>query len=112
MLNFSELNRKSHQIFQQQIKITTGVTEKIMKNNHHQKHGIRRGWYQNGQLWYESNYLQDQRHGIRRGWHENGQFWFETNYYHNKLHGISRGWDDGGKLNYEYNYHYGIQIEN
>jgi len=112
MLNFSELNRKSHQIFQQQIKIGTNHRrDKYMKNIHHQKHGIHRGWHDDWQLYYEHNYIHGQLHGITLSWHWNEKLMYKHNWYRGQKHGISRGWDDDGQLNYEYNYYYGSQIE-
>jgi len=136
MINFSEINRKSHQIFHQEIKVKKSGCEDIsMLNKHGQLHGISRVWDENGQLWWEQNYMHGQLHGIYRRWHQNGQLGYEDNYsqghkhgisrmwypngqldyadnYHQgQLHGISRWWSDDGKSEYEANYHYGTQIE-
>jgi len=86
MINFNEINRKCNQIFHQQIKITiTRHGDKFMKNIQGQKHGIRRGWDENGELWYEYNYYQGQRHGIHYEWYSNGQLQYENNYHYGKL---------------------------
>jgi len=112
MLNFSEISHKSNQIFHQQIKIIYRPATKYkyqmeyMENNHHQKHGISRGWHNNGKSWYKHNYVQDQKHGISRGWDSDGQLWYEKNYYHDQLHGICREWHENGQLYYEHNYYH------
>jgi len=115
MLNFSELNRKSNQIFQQRIRIiykpATNYFIKYMENNHHQKHGINRGWYEIGKLYYEHNYMHGQKHGINRMWYATGKLDYADNYHQGQLHGICRGWNSDGKLMYEDNYHHGTQIE-
>jgi len=110
MINFSEINRRCHQIFHKNIKVIhkleteTKYEQKYMKNNQDQKHGIRRGWRGNRQLKYEYNYIQGQLHGICIGWNKNGQFNSESNYYQGKYHGISRGWYSNGQLKYKTNY--------
>jgi len=102
MINFSELNRKCHQIFHQHIKIEDNINNKIMKNIHGQKHGIYREWYSNGQLRYEHNYVHDLKHGICYGWYPNGQLKYEDNYFHGQKHGICRRWYPNGQLGHEY----------
>jgi len=111
MINFSEISRKCNQIFHQQIKIITYQTQKFLENIQGQAHGISRGWYSDGQLRYEENYIQGQSYGICRGWYDNGQLWYEHNYFHNKLHGIQRAWYKNGKLQYKYTFVHGKQIE-
>jgi len=69
MLNFSELNRKSHQIFRQQIKIDNYGTTNDMRTYQGSKHGICRRLMSNGQCSYELNYYQGQFHGTNRGWY-------------------------------------------
>jgi len=118
MLDFSELNRKSNQIFRQQIKIIhkpetdSEYERKWMENNHHQKHGIYRKWYLNEQLYCERNYHQGKRHGILRAWNENGKIWYKDSYYQGQRHGIQYGWYSSGKISTKSNYHYGTRIEN
>jgi len=108
MLNFSEINRKCNQVFQQQIKINDDQQyDKIMKNIYNQRHGICRVWRLTGQLYYEHNYYQGQLHGSSRGWWLNGQLMCEHNYLHSQRHGISRGWTENGKLWYKHNYIHG-----
>jgi len=112
MINFSEINRKCNQIFQQQIKImTTYSNEKIMTNVHNHKHGIYRRFYYNGQLLYDFNFLQGCKHGLWREWYEDGQLGLEKNYSHGQLHGICRWWHVNGQFWYEDNYIHGKKIE-
>jgi len=117
MINFSELNRKSQQIFHQQIKVSHKpenefeYERKYMKNNHNQRHGLYYSWHFNGQLAYEHNHYQDRLHGISRGWYSNGQLGHEHNYIQGRLHGISRRWESYGELFSESNYCYGKLIE-
>jgi len=109
MLNFSEISRRCYQIFQQNIKIEDmNITnEKQMKNIHGQLHGICRGWWANGKLWYKHNYLSGQKHGICRTWYINGKLAYKHNHYQNKKHGICRRWYKNGQLSCEHKYHHG-----
>jgi len=111
MLNFSEINRKCHQIFYQHIKIEANQRNTWMENMQGQLHGILHGWYSSGKMRYKLNYIQDQRHGICRWWYANGQLAYEHNYMHDQKHGISRGWYENEKLIYEHHYHHGQKIE-
>ena len=44
-------------------------------NEHGQMHGTYRGWYHNGQLMEQSEYVNDKRRGISLQWHGFGQLW-------------------------------------
>ena len=60
-----------------------------------------RGWYKNGQLWYEYTYKNGKKDGLARWWHENGQLEAEGTYKDGKLEGARRMWDDNGEFWYE-----------
>jgi len=137
MLNFSEINRKCHQIFHQNIKIENNQLEtetkcerKYMKNNQDQKHGICR-YVSHREVKYEYNYVQGQLHGIAHAWYQDNTIYFEQRYYQGLLHGIQRAWypngilesvqtlylgnlhgflsrwRENGTIRYKYNYHHG-----
>jgi len=114
MINFSEINRKSHRIFQQQIEIKHDNTSIYMLNKQGRRHGICRGYNFNGEeLWYENNYFHGRRHGLNRGWWANYSLpRYRDQYLHGKLHGIQYSWDENGFPYQEENYIYGhLQIE-
>jgi len=102
MINFSELNRRSQQIFRQSVNICCtwpGIRKtKKMKTKQGLIHGICRGWYPNEQLWYEYNYCHGKRHGLARSWYSNGQLECEYNFRRGIIHGPSRGWYSTGKI--------------
>jgi len=89
MINFSELNRKCHQIFRQNLvtlkaKNPFGDLKISMKKKKScWEHGLYRSYNQLGQVVYESNYFQGSWHGYR-SWYRDGQI-AEKIYYH---HGI------------------------
>jgi len=49
---------------------------------------LSKGWYSNGQLWYEWNFVNGQRHGVSKGWYSNGQLAYENNYVNGQRHGL------------------------
>ena len=57
------------------------------------KTGIHRGWYDNGQLWNEDVYKQGLREGYARSWQINGSPKLELNYVNGVLDGDALGWD-------------------
>ena len=81
--------------------------EYILKNG--QEHGMIRGWYENGQLWYEKYWKNGQRHGLSRWWYHNGQLWREENWKNYQRHGLERWWHSNGQLEYEENWKNGQQ---
>jgi antitoxin component YwqK of YwqJK toxin-antitoxin module len=58
----------------------------------------KRSRYSNGQLSWETPYVNGERHGISRGWHENGQLMYETPWLNGQRHGIRRHWNEDDKL--------------
>jgi antitoxin component YwqK of YwqJK toxin-antitoxin module len=60
-----------------------------------------RGHYDNGQIMFETPWVNDQKHGIARYWHENGQLWWEIPYVNGQEHGIQKRWHSNGQLEYE-----------
>lgn len=66
--------------------------------------GVGKLWHENGQLWYESNYVDGKEHGLCRRWYENGQLYLEINYKEGKLNGLHRAWHPNGQLWIESNY--------
>ena len=95
-------------------------------------HGLKRRWYENGQLWIEENRDENGRlYGVRRRWYESGQLelehylkdslsngpcrcWYENgqleseeNYIDEEKNGLCRYWDENGNLEYEETYNLG-----
>jgi antitoxin component YwqK of YwqJK toxin-antitoxin module len=68
-----------------------------------------RSWHENGQLVYESYWLNGKRHNAAgpavRYWYENGQLEYEMYYLHGKRHNATgpayRRWDENGQLRLE-----------
>jgi len=92
MLNFSEISRKCYQIFQQYIQINYSycqhfkLTMMIAKNNYH---GLIRMWNKHvDTLVRETNYRHGKMHGLCRGWYPSGVLWYHDNYYQNMMHGL------------------------
>jgi antitoxin component YwqK of YwqJK toxin-antitoxin module len=77
-----------------------------------QAHGIERCRYPNGKLAWETPWVNDQRHGIARDWHENGQLWFEIAFVNDQRHGIARWWKEDGKLSRIEKFHRGRRFIN
>ena len=48
--------------------------------------GIYKSYYDDGQLFYEVNYIDGKRNGIFKSYHENGQLWYKANYIDGKNH--------------------------
>jgi len=61
---------------------------------------------ENGVLWNQAHYLQDQLHGKRTEWYENGQLQWDTDFVNGKLHGKDIGWYDNGQLQLEKHYNH------
>jgi len=47
-------------------------------------HGVRKSWYESGQLEYEWPRQNNKPHGICKAWYENGQLEYENYYLHGK----------------------------
>jgi antitoxin component YwqK of YwqJK toxin-antitoxin module len=58
----------------------------------------KREYHSNGQLNWETPYVNEQVHGIQRYWHFNGQLAWETSWVNNQRHGVARFWYSEGKL--------------
>jgi hypothetical protein len=54
------------------------------------KIGIKIKLYFNGQLFEESNYVNNKMHGLCRRWRHTGQLFEESNYANGKMHGLHR----------------------
>jgi len=88
MLNFGEINRKYRQVFLQHIVLERKNIKVAMYNRQTiQKHGITRAWHDNGQLWYDHNYLNGMKHGTWYSWWSNGDISGVHNYFQNQRHG-------------------------
>jgi len=74
----------------------------IRKNG--QKHGLGRGWFEIGQLLYETHWKNGKPHGLTREWHRNGQLEYEANWENGQRHGRERAWYQNGELRYEHHW--------
>lgn len=61
-------------------------------------HGSYKIWYENGHLYEDSSYANDQRHGIFRIWYENGVLKEECRYVEGKKEGLSQSWYSNGSV--------------
>ena len=68
--------------------------------NKDKKHGIVKGYYENGQIKSEVPYENDEIDGISRWHRENGQMWSVSIYVNNKIKD-TKNYDENGKLNKE-----------
>jgi len=68
-----------------------------------------RYFYEDGDLYIETHYLQDQFHGKDTCWYENGQLQWDTDFVNGKLHGKSLGWHHNGQLQWETDYVNGLR---
>ena len=62
--------------------------------------GKNNGYFKNGKL-----------DGLKKQWYENGQLSVEGNFKNGELDGLQRSWYENGQLNYEVNYKNGELIE-
>ena len=80
-------------------------------------HLTKQGWsplqgrYDNGQKYYEYNWLHGKKHGKEEGWYDNGQKWYEDNFLHGMWHGVIKTWDEDGNLFIDQEYFYGNRIK-
>ena len=70
---------------------------------------VKREYYNNGHLKYETPHHQGQLHGIAKGWYEDGQLRYEVLCHHGQIHGMEKGWYENGQLQYEVPCHQGRQ---
>ena len=61
-------------------------------------HGISQRWYENGQLWVQSEFVNGKRHGTYQRWHFNGQLWEQIEYVNGKRHGIAYMWNEDSSI--------------
>jgi len=53
-------------------------------------HGKYREWYEDGNLYTESNYVDGERHGLYREFYRDGNLYAECNYIDGERHGLYR----------------------
>ena len=70
--------------------------ETEMKNG--KKNGIRRGWYDTGELKFESNYKNNWNNGMSKNWYKNGKPEKEINFKLGVKVGTYKNWDINGVL--------------
>ena len=69
------------------------------------------GWYKNGQMEFESNYLDGKRSGRQVRWYKNGQMEYESNYIDDIENGRQTSWYQNGQLKEISNYKFGMPDE-
>jgi antitoxin component YwqK of YwqJK toxin-antitoxin module len=62
--------------------------------------------YPNGLIECEWNYVNGSKHGIQKGWHENGKLSFVQNYVNDHMDGPQQSWYDNGNIQSENNYRF------
>jgi len=93
LMNFSEISRRCHQIFHQNIKV------------------IRKNDFEDAPKIYTRQKQIKVRHGLYHWWHSYDQLYIARNYCHGKRHRLSRKWYFAGEIFSNCNYHYGKKIE-
>lgn len=63
-----------------------------------QVNGILKQWYPNGKKKCESSHINGKLDGMTYIWYDNGQLGIEIEYYKNNINGIHREWNQNGKL--------------
>ncbi|MFZ2969307.1 MAG: hypothetical protein WA080_09675 [Sulfuricurvum sp.] len=80
-----------------------GQIEYEIPFENNQVNGILRQWYSNGKKKSISNHVNGKLAGMSYVWYENGQLGIEIEYYQNNTIGIHRKWDQDGKLIFDNN---------
>ena len=62
------------------------------------KHGNHRMWYDDGSLFADIQYVNDEFEGWARSYHSNGQIRSEVTYSKGKRHGVRYYWNEAGEL--------------
>jgi len=118
MINFSEINHRCHQIFNQNLEVVKKsdlpgdpIIFTRQKQTKH-RHGLYRHWYSNGKLFNEENLYYGLFHSCQSTWWANGSCCYVYNYHYGQLHGRYREWKVNGNLSVDIKYHHGTKIEN
>jgi len=64
------------------------------------KHGTRLMWHENGQLWYQNEYLNGKKHGLQQQWYMNGHIAYKERYVNDSMLGLQEYWHAGHKGKY------------
>jgi len=64
------------------------------------KIGIKKEYWANGQIKWETPYKNGERDGIAKYWYEDGQIGYEILYKNGKRDGIEKYWYDNGQIKY------------
>ena len=86
--------------------VLTLITSSIIAqtNKEGKKDGLRKVFYENGQLKEEFNYKEGKKDGLRKAYYENGKLRLKTNYKNDKLDGLFELFYENGQLRVEFNY--------
>ena len=66
------------------------------------KHGNHRRWYDDGSLFADTQYVNNEFEGWARSYHPNGQIRSESTYSKGKCHGLEYYWNEAGELVNDY----------
>lgn len=69
-----------------------------------------KGYYENGNLKWESNYKNGKQEGKSKFYYKSGKLWTERNYKNNKREGISKTYYESGGIEYIDTYKNGEKI--
>jgi len=58
---------------------------------------VLREYFQNEQIFWKSEYQNDEAHGLYLGWHDNGQLHWRKELRNGHIHGIDVGWWRNGR---------------
>ena len=72
------------------------------------RHGFR-GWYDDGQLHWESQCVYGKQHGFDWTWYDNGQLFWEIHWVDGKKHGMEYVWNQNGVMRYKINWVHGVR---
>jgi antitoxin component YwqK of YwqJK toxin-antitoxin module len=65
-------------------------------------------WYDNGNKWYEDNYLHGKTDGLQLLWWDNGNLKSESNYSFGEKYGIQKEYNENGYIKNKFNYLNGL----
>ena len=73
----------------------------MTQNTANDKVEVRKEYYESGDLWYETPYVNGKEHGISRGYYETGAIEWMAPYVDGKMHGIKKLFNkDRGNIEY------------
>jgi len=65
---------------------------------------LKEAWFDNGNLKFRSNFVDNRKHSLQFVWYMNGQLDNECNYDNGRKDGLETHWTKSGNLKYQINY--------